>query len=62
MRACDRLHEREPEAGGAAGLGLALVQAVAGAHGGRATAANLPGGGAVVTLTALSSGRPRLDR
>ena len=27
---------------GAAGLGLALVQAVAGAHGGRATAANLP--------------------
>jgi signal transduction histidine kinase len=47
---------------GAAGLGLALVQAVAGAPGGRATAANLPGGGAVVTLTALSSGRPTLDR
>lgn len=46
---------------GAAGLGLALVQAVARAHGGLATAANLPGGGAVVTLTALSSGRPRLD-
>jgi signal transduction histidine kinase len=43
---------------GAAGLGLALVQAVARAHGGLATAANLPGGGAVVTLTALSSGRP----
>ena len=43
---------------GAAGLGLALVQAVARAHGGRATAANLPGGGAVVTLTALSSGAP----
>jgi hypothetical protein len=38
------------------------VQAVARAHGGRAIAANLPGGGAVVTLTALSSGRPRLDR
>ncbi len=47
---------------GAAGLGLALVQAVARAHGGRAIAANLPGGGAVVTLTALSSGRPRLER
>jgi signal transduction histidine kinase len=46
----------------AAGLGLALVQAVARAHGGRAIAANLPGGGAVVTLTALSSGRPRLER
>lgn len=46
---------------GAAGLGLALVQAVARAHGGLATAANLPGGGAVVTLTALSSGTPRLD-
>ena len=47
---------------GAAGLGLALVQAVARAHGGRAIAANLPAGGAVVTLTALSSGRPTLDR
>jgi len=47
---------------GAAGLGLALVQAVASAHGGRAIAANLPDGGAVVTLTALSSGRLTLDR
>ena len=37
---------------GAAGLGLALVQAVARAHGGLATAANAPGGGAVVALTA----------
>jgi signal transduction histidine kinase len=40
---------------GAAGLGLALVQAVANAHGGVAAAANLPGGGAIVTLTTLSS-------
>jgi signal transduction histidine kinase len=47
---------------GAAGLGLALVQAVARAHGGHAIAANVPSGGAVVTLTALSSCRPGLDR
>jgi two-component system, OmpR family, sensor kinase len=47
---------------GAAGLGLALVQAVARAHGGHAIAANVPSGGAVVTLTALSSGRQGLDR
>ena len=33
-----------------AGLGLALVDAIARAHGGRAAAANTPGGGAVVTL------------
>ncbi|MEA2144378.1 MAG: two-component system, OmpR family, sensor kinase [Solirubrobacteraceae bacterium] len=46
---------------GAAGLGLALVQAVARAHGGLATAANLPGGGAVVALTALSSGRSTVE-
>jgi two-component system OmpR family sensor kinase len=35
---------------GSAGLGLALVEAIARAHGGRATAANQPAGGAVVTL------------
>ena len=35
---------------GAAGLGLALVEAIARAHGGRATAGNPPGGGGVVTL------------
>jgi signal transduction histidine kinase len=35
---------------GGAGLGLAIVQAVAAAHGGVATAANQPGGGAVVRL------------
>jgi two-component system, OmpR family, sensor kinase len=33
-----------------AGLGLAIVNAIAAAHGGRATARNRPGGGAVVTL------------
>ncbi len=35
---------------GGAGLGLAIVSAIARAHGGQASAANRPGGGAVVTL------------
>ena len=35
---------------GGAGLGLAIVRAVAAAHGGVATAGNEPGGGAVVRL------------
>jgi signal transduction histidine kinase len=35
---------------GGAGLGLAIVQAICAAHGGRATARNEPGGGAVVSL------------
>jgi two-component system OmpR family sensor kinase len=35
---------------GGAGLGLAIVAAIAHAHGGRASARNKPGGGAVVTL------------
>jgi signal transduction histidine kinase len=35
---------------GGAGLGLAIVQAIAAAHGGVATARNQPGGGAVVGL------------
>ena len=46
---------RRPDSGrsrddGGAGLGLAIVQAVAAAHGGVAAARNKPGGGAVVTL------------
>jgi heavy metal sensor kinase len=36
---------------GGTGLGLAIVLAVAAVHGGTATAANDPGGGAVVTVT-----------
>jgi signal transduction histidine kinase len=38
-------------AGSGAGLGLAIVQAVAESHGGGAVAENLPGGGARVTVT-----------
>jgi two-component system, OmpR family, sensor kinase len=41
--------DRARSAGGA-GLGLAIVQAIALAHGGRAVASNDPGGGAVVRL------------
>lgn len=46
---------RRPDTGrsredGGAGLGLAIVRAVAAAHGGTATAANRPGGGAMVSL------------
>ncbi|MGH9123738.1 MAG: sensor histidine kinase [Acidimicrobiales bacterium] len=36
--------------GTGAGLGLAIVSSIAGEHGGRAEAANAPGGGAVFTL------------
>ena len=47
---------------GSAGLGLAIVQAIAIAHGGSATAGNRPGGGAEVTLSlpspAVPSARP----
>jgi signal transduction histidine kinase len=35
---------------GEAGIGLAIVKAIAGAHGGTATAANRAEGGAVVSL------------
>lgn len=46
---------RRPDQGrarseGGAGLGLAIVRAIALTHGGRVTASNLPGGGAVVRL------------
>ena len=40
--------------GSGAGLGLAIVQTVAESHGGGATAENLPGGGARVTVTMLA--------
>jgi two-component system, OmpR family, sensor kinase len=41
----------ESRARGAAGLGLALVEAIVRAHGGTASAANRPGGGAAITLS-----------
>lgn len=41
---------RTRDADGGAGLGLAIVGAVAASHGGEATAENLPGGGAKVTI------------
>ena len=42
--------EDEARGNGASGLGLAIVDAIARAHGGSAQAANEPDGGAVVTL------------
>ena len=43
---------------GGAGLGLAIVSAIAQAHGGRATARNLPGGGGAVALELPGPGEP----
>jgi signal transduction histidine kinase len=43
---------------GGAGLGLAIVQAIAAAHGGTASAANNPGRGAVVGLHLPGAARP----
>jgi two-component system OmpR family sensor kinase len=42
---------------GGAGLGLAIVSAIAHAHGGRATVGNQPGGGAVAALELPGAGR-----
>jgi signal transduction histidine kinase len=44
---------------GGVGLGLAIVRAIAVAHGGVATAANKPGGGAVVRLRLPGAAGPR---
>lgn len=51
-----RDHSRTRATGGA-GLGLAIVAALAAAHGGTVTAANLPAGGAVFTLTLPATAR-----
>jgi two-component system, OmpR family, sensor kinase len=58
----DRAFERFSRADGArstagAGLGLAIVAAIAEAHGGKATASNPPDGGADIALTLPLSGR-----
>lgn len=45
-----RPNEGRAHANGGAGLGLAIVAAIARAHGGTATAGNRPGGGAAVTV------------
>ncbi|MGI8879363.1 MAG: sensor histidine kinase [Jatrophihabitans sp.] len=42
---------RSHEVGSGAGLGLAIVESIADAHGGRATAQNSPDGGAVVRIS-----------
>jgi signal transduction histidine kinase len=44
---------------GGTGLGLAIVRAIAAAHAGVATAANKPGGGAVITLRLPGAAGPR---
>lgn len=50
-RAFERFSRAEQaRSSGAAGLGLTIVEAIARSHRGRVSAANLPGGGAVVTL------------
>jgi signal transduction histidine kinase len=57
-RAFERFARPEPgqARGQGAGLGLAIVAAIARAHGGSAVAANRPDGGAVVTLTLPRAG------
>jgi two-component system, OmpR family, sensor kinase len=58
-RAFDRFWRADPSRGGdGTGLGLAIVHAVATEHGGRATAANAPGGGARFTIEVPSAAAP----
>lgn len=53
-----RLDGARDRAAGGAGLGLSIVQAIAEAHGGRATVAEAPGGGARFAID-LPAGNPR---
>ena len=58
-RAFERFSRGDPARGrGGAGLGLAIVRAVARAHGGEAVAENLPGGGASVRIRVPASHGP----
>lgn len=45
-----RVGEARDRASGGYGLGLAITRRAVAAHGGRAVAANAPGGGLIVTL------------
>ena len=59
QRVFEKFYRRAPENGQpGAGLGLAIARAVAVAHGGRITAANRSGGGAVFSLTLPLGGPP----
>jgi two-component system sensor histidine kinase MprB len=65
----DRFHRaRDARAKPGSGLGLAIVRQAAEAHGGTATAANVPGGGAIVTVSfgppvrLDEAGEPRTNR
>ena len=56
-RACERFARADDaRTGGTAGLGLAIVDAIARAHGGAVRAANRRGGGAVVSMTVPAEG------
>jgi two-component system sensor histidine kinase KdpD len=56
----EKFYRAKPEtAGGGAGLGLTICQAIVSAHGGRIWAENRPGGGLVFHFTLpLSEGAP----
>ncbi|MDQ3867345.1 MAG: ATP-binding protein [Actinomycetota bacterium] len=62
-RACERFARADDaRTGGTAGLGLAIVDAIARGHGGAVRVANTPGGGAVVWMTVPAEGTPSGER
>ena len=61
-RVFDRFHRTDPardRASGGAGLGLAIVQAIARAHGGTVRAGGPPGGGARLVMVLPGFAAPR---